>query len=145
MTEPVIEEFPEKGIHLKEGETILFQPQVTGTPTPFLTWYFQDEKVTEDYSISLGQNGTLTVHSAEPRHAGVFRLLAVNNAGFVSREVEVTLLEDDEPDPTAPTMTFNPIPLQDFGEYVAANHAHSNQGFKDQYMVRSDHKWVGGG
>ncbi len=127
--------FPEKPLYVKEGETIVLQVQVTGSPTPSLSWYFNDEEVTEGYSLSLAQDGTLTIPSAEPRHSGAYRLVATNTAGSVSKEVHVTVLADEEPNPLAPKVTFRPIPLPEFGEYVAVNHANSDQGFMEQYKV----------
>ncbi len=133
--EPAIEKFPERHVYVKEGETILFQVQVTGTPAPSLTWYLNDEEVMEDYSLTLVEGGTLTIPTAESRHGGVYRLVATNPAGSVTKEVCVTVLGEGEPNPCAPKMTFRPIPLTEFGEYVALNHANSNQGFHEQYKV----------
>ncbi len=127
--------FPEKASCVLEGETILLQVQVTGSPAPSLFWYFNDEEVTEGYSLSLAQDGTLTIPSAEPRQSGAYRLVATNTAGSVSKEVHVTVLGDEEPNPLAPKVTFRPIPLSEFGEYVAVNHANSDHGFKEQYKV----------
>ncbi len=94
--------FPEKAPCVLEGETILLQVQVTGNPAPSHTGYFNDEEVTEDDSHSLAPEGTLTIPSAEPRHSGAYRLVATNTAGSVSKEVHVTVLGAEEPNPLAP-------------------------------------------
>ncbi len=127
--------FPETPLYVNGGEAIMLQVQVTGSPAPSLSWYFNDEEVTEDYSLSLAQDGTLTIPSAEPRHSGAYRLVATNTAGSVSKEVHVTVLADEEPNPLAPKVTFRPIPLPEFGEYVAVNHSNLNHNLLKQYEV----------
>ncbi len=109
---------------------------MTGSPAPSFSWYFNDEEVTEGYSLSLAPDGTLTIPSAEPRHSGAYRLVATNTTvGSVSKKVHVTVLGDEEPNPLAPKVTFRPIPLPEFGEYVAVNHTNSDHRFMEQYKV----------
>ncbi len=122
----------------------MLQVRVTGSPAPSLSWYCNDEEVTEDCSLvprlyrvqaerdkawergyedcslSLAQDGTLTIPSAEPRHSGAYR---------------VTVLGDEEPNPLVSKVAFRPIPLPEFGECVAVNHTNSDHGFMEQYKV----------
>ncbi len=134
-SEPQIVTLPETPLYVKEGGNILLQVQVMGSPAPSHSWYFNDVEVTEDYSLRLAQDGTLTIPSAEPRHSGAYRLVAANTADSVSKEVHVIVLGDEEPNPLAPKVSFRPIPLPEFGEYVAVNHTNSDQGFMEQYTV----------
>ena len=135
IPEPLIKEFPTDTI-VREGETILFQVVVEGDPPPVLTWYFNGKEVASDYSTELREDGGMIIPSVEPRHAGVYKLVATNDAGSVSKEVSVTVLEDDQPNPNSPKIEFHPIPVHNFGEYVVQGHAENNKGFNEQFEVQ---------
>ena len=46
--------------------------------------------------------------------------------------------DNEEVDPVQEeTVKLMPIPVTDFGEYVAVNHSHSDAGFRNQYEVAS--------
>ena len=67
--------------HAVEGESVLFQFKVTGSPTPKLTWYHNGEEVLVDYSMELAEDGTLAVPSDEVKRSGMYKLVAQNSAG----------------------------------------------------------------
>ena len=106
---------------------------------PTLNWYHNEDLVVEDYSSTFYPDGTLQIPSVEPRHVGVYRLVATNVAGSSTKEVRVALLEDEEPPrPNDPSTECNPVPFCEFPSYVVHNHANNNQGFKEQYKVNYD-------
>ena len=115
-----------------------------GTPTPVLSWYHDEDPVMGDHSTTLCPNGTLEIPRVEPRHVGVYRLVATNVAGSSTKEVKVALLEDDDDEPyhmyDAPSSSVpsSSVPFSEFTSYVAHNHANNNQGFTEQYRVNYD-------
>ena len=135
-TEPKITKFPEDK-HALEGEKIVFKVRVTGSPQPKLTWYHDGEEVVADYSKELGDDGSLTMPSAETKHSGVYQLVASNPAGRAEREVRLSVRGEGDPSPylSYKNITFSPIPVMGFGEYVARGHASDNMDFKEQYTV----------
>ena len=120
-----------------EGESVVFKVVVSGKPVPTLTWYFDDTEVTSDYSQEVLDDGSLNIPSAEVKQSGVYKLLARNSAGSMQQQVKLTVQieKDRTPDFGGTSMTFEPVPVSEFGDYVAKNHAGNNQGFRDQFMV----------
>ena len=121
-----------------EGEWVLFQVKVTGSPQPKLTWYHNGEEVMADYSRELAEHGSLTLPSAEVKHSGTYRLVAQNPAG--RREREVRLLVEAEgtqlkPGTTKPAMRLSGVPVAMFGSHVERNHSRNNRVFRDEYEV----------
>ena len=130
-------QFPED-THAVEGEGVLFQVKVTGTPMPKLTWYHNEEVVLANYSRELEEDGTLTLPSAETKHSGVYKLVAENHVGRKEREVRLFVKEEnaqDEVAPAKPANTFRGIAVSFFGSHVERNHSKNNQGFINQYEV----------
>ena len=124
---------------MQEGERVLFQVEVRGSPQPKVTWYHNGEEVVGDYSKELSEDGSLTMPSAEAKHSGVYQLVAHNMAGRVEREVKLTVdLEgaeaDDDPsyDVVAPS---GAVPVALFGSHVEQRHSRNNKPFKDEYEV----------
>ena len=129
--------FPEE-THVVEGEGVLFQVKVTGTPTPKLTWYHNGEEVFSDYSKALEEDGTLTLPSAEIKHSGVYKMVAENPARRREKEVRLFVKEEntqDEVAPAKPATNFSAIPVSFFGSHVERNHSKNNQGFINEYEV----------
>ena len=134
---PDIVEFPEE-THAVEGESVLFQVEVTGSPTPKLTWYHNGEEVFADYSTELAEDGTLTLPSVEVRQGGIYKLVAQNSAG--KREMEIMLhveteYTQQEQATTKPAVKFSAIAVAFFGNHVEKNHCGNNRIFRDEYEV----------
>ena len=134
---PEIVEFPEDA-EVMEGERVAFGVRVTGTPDPKLIWYHNGVEVVPDYSRELGEDGTLSMPSAEAKHGGVYELVAHNPGGRAEREVRLTVREEDEEEKgvsTAHEMPTTGIAVPFFGNFVEKCHSNQNQAFKDQYQV----------
>ena len=144
-------QFPED-THAVEGEGVLFQVKVTGTPMPKLMWYHNEEVVFADYSRELEDDGTLTLPSAETKHSGVYKLVAENHVGRKEKEVWLFVKEEntqdevatdkpatkntqDEVAPARPATKFNAIAVSSYGSHVERNHSKNNQGFINEYEV----------
>ena len=130
-------QFPEE-THVVEGEGVLFQVKVTGSPTPKLTWYQNGEVVTADYSTELAKDGTLTLPSVESKHSGMYKLVAQNLAGKAEKEVglfvqaEHTQQEQASP---KPAIKLSAIAVAFFGNHVERNHKGNNGPFINEYEV----------
>ena len=120
-----------------EGEGVFFKVVVRGYPQPSLTWYHEDTQVIPDYSLELTQDGSLSITSTELKHSGVYKLLAKNSSGSAEREVRLTVRQEEEE--AAPVdrerVEIQPVPVAEFGEYVAHCHSYANKVFKLQYSV----------
>ena len=125
---------------MQEGEGVVFQVEVTGSPQPKLTWYHDGVEVKADYSNELAEDGSLTMPSAETKHSGVYQLVAANKAGSVEREVKLEVGQegagpaDEEPSYESVPLT-GPIPVAIFGDHVSHRHSKNNKPFKDEYEV----------
>ena len=123
-----------------EGEAVLFQVTVTGSPQPMLTWYHNGEEVVADYSRELAEDGTLTLPSTEARHSGTYQLVAQNPAGRREREVRLFVEAEDtqqRPATTKPSMRHRAVPVAMFGSHVEKNHTRNNRHFRQEYEVCS--------
>ena len=119
-----------------EGEGVLFQVEVTGSPQPKLTWYHNGEEVVADYSRELAEDGTLTLPSAEARHSGTYRLVAQNPAGRREREVRLFVeAEGTQPASGAGTLDFSAVPVAMFGSHTERNHSRNNWAFREEFQV----------
>ena len=120
-----------------EGEAVFYKVVVRGYPQPSLTWYHEDTQVTPDYSLELTQDGSLSITSTELKHSGVYKLLAKNSSGSAEREVRLIVREEKEE--AAPVdrerVEIQPVPVAEYGEYVAHCHSDTNKVFKLQYNV----------
>ena len=124
-------------MHVTEGESVLLHVKVTGTPKPTLVWYFEGQELQPDYSIDLAEeDGSVSIPSAETRHAGVYKLVATNKAGSVEKEVMLFVHneEEDVPD-VVDQKELRPVPVAEFGKYVEEHHVNDNQQFGKQYKV----------
>ena len=121
-----------------EGERVVFQVEVTGSPQPRLRWYHDGEEVVADYSNELGDDGSLTMPSAETKHSGVYQLVASNPAGRAEREVRLTVegkKEELTKSSAEPPPSTTAIPVAHFGNHVEQCHFSHNHAFKGQYKV----------
>ena len=116
---------------------MFFKVVVRGHPQPSVTWYHGDIQLTPDYSLELTQDGSLSITSTELKHNGVYKLLVKNSSGSAEREVRLTVRQEEEE--AAPVdrerVEIQPMPVTEFGEYVAYCHSDANKVFKLQYSV----------
>ena len=132
---PLIVRFPED-TYAQEGEGVVFQVEVTGSPQPKLTWYHDGEEVVADYSKELGDDGSLTMPSTETKHSGVYQLVASNPAGRAEREVRLVVEVEGERRPaTKKTVAVASVPVARLGNHVEMNHSKNNRGFNEEYQV----------
>ena len=132
----MIEEFPTDTC-ATEGEGVFFKVVVRGYPQPSLTWYHEDTQLTSDYSLELQEDGSLSIASTELRHSGVYKLSAKNCRGSAEREVRLTVRQEEEEAAVVDKerVQVQPVPVAEFGDYVAQNHSNSDEVFKFQYRV----------
>ena len=125
-----------------EGGRVYFKIKVSGEPQPIVTWYHNGESVRADYAHEIETDGSLAIPSTELKHSGVYKAVVANQYG--SEEREVKLIVNEEGGTSTGSMdtitshhvvSSRPIPIPEFGKYVAELHANSNQGFKDLYQV----------
>ena len=119
---------------MTEGQEVTFKVNVSGYPTPTLQWYFNGVKIAEDYSTEIDPDGTLLIPSSEKRHSGVYKLVAENLCGNAEEEVNLTVLGENQAPPRK-DVNLSPIPVLEFGFFVANNHKNGNSGFRDMYEV----------
>ena len=124
-------------IHVIEGESVLLHVEVTGAPKPTLVWYFEGKELQPDYSIDVAEeDGSLSIPSAETRHAGVYKLVAANMSGSVEKEVKLFVHKEGDHKPgVVDQKELRPVPVAEFGKYVEELHANDNQQFGKQYKV----------
>ena len=123
---------------VEEGHQVTFKVSVKGVPFPTFNWYHNDDIITDDYAHEIKQDGSLIIHTVEGKHKGTYHFVANNSAGTIDQKVTlivVEILKEDTAD-RLEGVNFGPIPVKDFGEFVAKAHANSNQLFKAQYEVR---------
>ena len=136
---PLINAFP-SDVTITEREGVYFKIKVSGEPQTTVTWYHDGEPVRADYAREIKADGSLAVPSTELKHSGVYKAVEANQHG--SEEREVKLMINKEGDSSLPdriiigdTIFIRPIPILEFGKYVAELHADSNQHFKELYQV----------
>ncbi|MCG8623381.1 MAG: hypothetical protein MJE68_15485, partial [Proteobacteria bacterium] len=73
---------------------------------------------------------------------GVYKAVAANSHGSDEREIKLTVNEEGGASTAVAVgdvVSSRPIPIPEFGEYVANLHANSNQPFKDLFEVGALH------
>ena len=115
-----------------------FKVKVSGVPQPTVTWYHNGEPVKADYAREIESDGSLAIPSTELKHSGVYKAVVANQHGSEEREVKLTV--NVEGGATATTIvgdvvSTRPIPIPEFGQYVASLHANSNQPYRDLFQV----------
>ena len=116
-----------------------FRIKVSGEPQPTVTWYHDGEPVRADYAREIESDGSLTIPSTELKHSGVYKAVAVNIHGSEEREIKLMVNEETGASTAiavGEVVFSRPIPIPEFGKYVAELHSNSNQPFKDLYQVR---------
>ena len=134
---PAIRSFPEDMTTI-EGRRVEFSVNVTGLPTPTLTWYHDNDRLNDEsdcYEISC--DGSLTIFKIEANHSGTYRLVANNSEGTVENQLTLKVMtgtvSDKKPDSTV--TVYRPVPVMEFGQYVSQNHASANTGFSNLFKV----------
>ncbi|XP_064386173.1 uncharacterized protein LOC135334783 [Halichondria panicea] len=134
-TEPSIVEFP-SDTHVTEGEEVYLRVKVGGHPPPSLTWYHDGRKVTADYATELDQDGGISFPCVETKHAGTYKLAAVNDSGSIEKQVHLSVRgENEEPPPVNKNIDLGPLPVEQLGVFVSDLHANGNLKFKDAYKT----------
>eukprot|EP00731_Ephydatia_muelleri_P019051 Em0011g1091a len=110
---PSIKEFPSDS-DVVDGEEVVFN-------------------MTTDHSFTLGEDGSLVIHTAEMGHAGVYELEVANELGVDRRRVSLGVYGSEIELPGDYQMTVPAVPLAKFGPYVAKSHEINNTGFNNQY------------
>ena len=135
---PVIEEFPNT-TSVKEGHKVEFTVHVTGTPPITFNWYHDGQLITEDYAHKIMEDGSLIIVSAEESQKGTYEFVANNSAGTVDQQVILIIVKEGTDEAfyvnTKLQANIEPIPVKDFGTFVADSHAYSNKKFRLQYYV----------
>ena len=83
-------------------------------------------------------DGSLTIPSTELQHSGVYKAVVADQHGSEEREVKLAVRKEGEysvSDEFENQVSTRPIPVLDFGKYVAELHADSNQIFIELYKV----------
>lgn len=83
---------PLKSAVIKEGETITFQTQVTGTPTPKVQWFKDGKELTENKKVDKDVH-SLTVVTATETDSGEYTIKATNSAGTAFSTSTVTVVD----------------------------------------------------
>ena len=137
---PVIVEFPST-ISVEEGHKVEFTVHVTGTPPLTFNWYHDGQLVTEDYAHEIMEDGSLIIFTAEESHKGTYRFVANNSVGTVDQQVILVIAKEGTDEAKALNgdaklqVNIGPIPVKDFGTFVADSHANSDDKFRLQYDV----------
>ena len=92
------------------------------------------------YSITVADDGTLTLDSAEVRNSGIYQMVAQNRAGRVERELMLTVnsVEEERKGAESPAQDeggFWDVPLALLGRHVESYHATNNRGYNSEYQV----------
>eukprot|EP00731_Ephydatia_muelleri_P019065 Em0011g1105a len=136
VTAPSIKEFPSDS-DVVDGEEVVFNVRVR-IPKTLLHWYQNGTKMTTDHSFTLGEDGSLVIHTAEMGHAGVYELEVANELGVDRRRVSLGVYGSEIELPGDYQMTVPAVLVAKFGPYVAKSHEKNNTGFNNQYRVNDE-------
>ena len=136
---PVLKEY-EAEVSVIEGKQVILRVEVTGVPQPTMTWKYNDKTVEPDYAIDITRDGALCFVCVELSHSGTYYFTASNASGSVGGQVELKVREEDDEKESSvseasPSPVTHPVPVHQFGDYVAELHAGNNVGFFRQYQV----------
>ena len=132
LAEPKILDFP-SDTSITEGEGVSFRIMVSGEPQPTVTWYHDGEPIRAGYAREIESDGSLAIPSTELKHSGVYKAVAENAHGSEEREIKLVIGATG-----GDIVSSRPIPIPEFGKYVAELHTNSNQRFKDLFQVICD-------
>lgn len=119
-----------------EGETVSLRVSVSGNPKPTIKWYFDDKTLQPDYALEIMADGSIFIPFGQMKHSGLYRMVAANNIGTAQRSFHLDVkLRELRRIFTADNNITKPIPLSEFGEYVANNHRQEDKEFRNEFMV----------
>ena len=121
-----------------EGTRVEFPVNISGTPSPQLTWYHESTCLDNDYAHEISTDGSLTIATTEMTHSGSYRLVASNSAGKAERKFTLKIISDtpdEQPTAEGSSAASHPVSMTELGRYVARNHADTNKGFTALYRV----------
>ena len=92
---PAIRSFPED-MTTVEGNRVEFSVKVTGLPAPILTWYHDDDRLSDesDNCYEISSNGSLTIFKPGNNHSGTYRLVASNSEGSVENQLTLKVMTE---------------------------------------------------
>ena len=93
------------------------------------------EEEKDDYPTEVGKDGSLTLITVEPKHAGTYTFSVSNKVGSVEGCTKLVVRAEDEEYSRAPGVESNPITREKFGEYVSSFHAYNNTAFFGQFQT----------
>ena len=96
FTGPVILQFPSVMPQATEGQGVVFKINISGCPTPKLTWFHNGKLIESDYAHEIHDDGSLFIVSAELTHSGEYKLVATNQYGFAEQDVVLTVQEEGD-------------------------------------------------
>ena len=135
---PVIEEFPST-TSVKERHRVEFNVCVTGTPPLTFNWYHDGQLITEDYAHEIMEDGSLIITTAEESHKGTYEFVVNNSAETADQQVILMIAKEGTDEAFYENVNLQanigPIPVKEFGTFVADSHANSNKKFRLQYYV----------
>ena len=110
---------------------------MSGEPQPTVTRYHDGKPVRADYAHKIEADGSLAIPSAELKHSGVCKAVATNQHSSEDREIKLMINEEGGASTVAidDVVSSRPIPIPEFGKYVAELHTNSNQPLKGLYQV----------
>ena len=81
---------------VEEGESVVYNVQVAGTPAPIVKWYREGAEILESADFSITNNGqTLTINKTYGEDTGNFTVSAVNVAGKSTSTAHLAVLESN--------------------------------------------------
>ena len=121
-----------------EGEGVCLKIKVSGMPHPTVTWYHDEKPIRTDSACEIEADGSLAIPSTELKHSGVYKAVVANKCDYEERMMKLSVEGERESSTSATNgdkVSTRPIPVLEFGKYVAELHTNSNKPFKDLYQV----------
>ena len=112
--------------------------EVSGVPHPTVTWYHDGEPIRAECAGEIEADGSLAIPSTKLKHSGVYKAVVANKHGSKEGMMKLTVENEGESSINATIgdkVSTSPVPVLEFGKYVAELHTSSNKPFKDLYQV----------
>lgn len=87
-------------VQVAPGEDAKLLAKVTGTPTPDVSWFKDDQPITDNSKFEvkrLGDNCKLVIKDAQPSDAGIYSCIAENPDGKANSDFKVQVVDKDKP------------------------------------------------